>query len=70
MDQMIADVTDIPDAAAGDEAILIGRDGNEQITAENLAEWCGTISYEILLSAGSRVKREIICSEQDKGAES
>lgn len=57
MDQMMADVTDIEDVSAGDEAVLIGRDGNEQITAEDLAAWAGTISYEILLSVGSRVER-------------
>ena len=56
---MIADVTEIPEARASDEVILIGRDGEEQITAEDLAEWSGTISYEILLSCGSRVPREI-----------
>ena len=69
MDQMIADVTDIPDVKTGDEVILIGRDGNEKITAENLAEWSGTISYEILLSVGSRVKREIVHSVHEKGTE-
>ena len=57
MDQMMADVTDIDNVSAGDEAIMIGRDGNERITAEDLAQWAGTISYEILLSVGSRVDR-------------
>ena len=69
MDQMVADVTDIPDVKAGDEVILIGREGQEQITAEDLAKWSGTISYEILLSVGSRVKREIIHSACGKGEE-
>ena len=69
MDQMIADVTDIPDVKTGDEAILIGEDGTERITAEDLAEWSGTISYEILLSAGSRVIREIVHADGEKGAE-
>ena len=69
MDQMVADVTDIPDVKAGDEVILIGREGREQITAEDLAKWSGTISYEILLSVGSRVKREIIHSAHGKGDE-
>jgi alanine racemase len=68
MDQMVADVTEIPEARTGDEVVLIGRDGNEQITAEDLAEWSGTISYEILLSVGSRVEREIIDSGR-KGAD-
>ena len=65
MDQMIADVTDIPEARTGDQVVLIGRDGEEQITAEDLARWSGTISYEILLSVGSRVEREIIDSVRE-----
>ena len=69
MDQMVVDVTDIPDVQAGDEVILMGREGQEQITAEDLAKWSGTISYEILLSVGSRVKREIIHSAHGKGEE-
>ena len=60
MDQMMADVSDIPDVKAGDQAVLIGSDGEERITAEDIASWAGTISYEILLSAGSRVGREFI----------
>ena len=69
MDQMVADVTDIPDVKPGDDVILIGREGHEQITAEDLAKWSGTISYEILLSVGSRVKKEIIHSAYRKGDE-
>ena len=57
MDQMMADITDIEGVSAGDEAVLIGTDGDEEITAEDLASWAGTISYEILLSAGNRVER-------------
>lgn len=57
MDQMMADITGIERVSAGDEAIMIGRDGDEEITAEDLASWAGTISYEILLSVGSRVDR-------------
>ena len=57
MDQMIADVTGIPEAVPGDEVVLIGIDGEDRITAEDIARWSGTISYEILLSVGSRVDR-------------
>ena len=57
MDQMLADITDIPEAKEEDEVVLIGSDGSEQITAEDIAGWAGTISYEILLSVGSRVER-------------
>lgn len=55
MDQMMADVTDIPGAAPGDTAVLLGEDGGERITADELAGWSGTISYEILLAATCRV---------------
>ena len=57
MDQMMADVTEIPEADVGDEVTLMGRDGREEISAEDLARWSGTISYEVLLSCGSRVPR-------------
>ena len=57
MDQMMADITGIDDAAVGDEVFMLGRSGDAQITAEDIASWAGTISYEILLSAGSRVEK-------------
>lgn len=57
MDQMIVDITDIENVSVGEEAVLIGRDENEEISAEDIASWAGTISYEILLSVGSRVDR-------------
>ena len=57
MDQMMADVTDIPDVEAGDEVVLIGTSGTERIDAEDVARWADTISYEVLLSAGNRVNR-------------
>ncbi len=57
MDQMMVDVTDVPGVAVGDEAVLIGRQGNEQITADELANKANTISYEILLSFNERVPR-------------
>ena len=57
MDQMMADVTEIDGVTAGDEAVLIGKSGEEEITADDIAEWAGTISYEILLSTAGRVER-------------
>ena len=57
MDQMMADISHIDGVSPGDEAILIGGDGKARITAEDVASWAGTISYEILLSSGSRVER-------------
>ncbi|HSS92573.1 MAG TPA: alanine racemase C-terminal domain-containing protein, partial [Candidatus Dormibacteraeota bacterium] len=57
MDAITLDVTDIPGVQVGDVATLIGRDGEGRITAEEVAEWSGTISYEVLTSLGPRVER-------------
>ena len=57
MDQLMADVTHIPGVKAGDQVVLLGEQGGERITAEELASWAGTISYEVLLAPTSRVPR-------------
>jgi len=57
MDQIMVDVTDIPDVKPGNIAVLIGRQGNERISADELGVWAGTISYEVLLSITTRVPR-------------
>lgn len=57
MDLLTIDVTDLPDAAVGDEVILLGADGGERITAEELAALAGTISYEIFCRVSARVPR-------------
>lgn len=57
MDMTMVDVTDIPEVKPGHEAVLIGRQGNMQITAADLAAWLSTIPYEVLCSIGPRVIR-------------
>jgi alanine racemase len=57
MDMTMADVTDVPGVKAGDEAILIGRQGESEITVEEAARLAGTISYEILCGISGRVPR-------------
>jgi alanine racemase len=57
MDAITLDVTHIPGVSLGDAVTLIGRDGEQVITAEEVAEWSGTISYEVLTSIGPRVER-------------
>lgn len=57
MDQMLVDVTDIPDIRADDIAVIIGKSGNLEITAYNLAEKDGTITNELLSRLGSRLSR-------------
>jgi len=57
MDVTMVDVTDVADVALGDEVVLIGRQGGDEITAEEIAEKIGTISYEVLCTVGKRVPR-------------
>jgi alanine racemase len=57
MDLTIIDVTDVPGAEVGDEALLIGERGGLRISAEDLAEQIGTISYEIVTGISARVPR-------------
>ena len=57
MDQTVVDVTDIPKAKAGDDAILLGTQGGETISAEDHARWANTIPWEIFTSIAARVER-------------
>ncbi len=57
MDQFMADVTDIPNAGAGAEATLIGTDGMERITMEDIASLSGGFHYELACDIGKRVPR-------------
>ena len=57
MDQTIVDVTEIPDVAAGESAVLIGSQGECQITACDWAQAAGTITNEILSRLGGRLER-------------
>jgi alanine racemase len=54
------DVTDVPGVCEGDEVVLIGKQGNERITADDIAVKTGTIAYEVLCDIGSRVPRVYI----------
>jgi alanine racemase len=57
MDQLMVDVGHLPDVKQGDEVILLGRQGDEEITADELAGKLGTISYEVLCMISERVPR-------------
>lgn len=57
MDQMMIDVTEAPGAEIGAVVTLIGTDGNETITADDVAGICGTIGYEIVCGISKRVPR-------------
>jgi len=57
MDQFMVDVTNIPASKVGDEVVLIGKQGNEEIKATELADLIGTINYEITCGVSKRVPR-------------
>jgi alanine racemase len=57
MDALAADVTDIPAAQQWDEAVLQGMQGQEEISAHDIARWGGTVSYDILAGWRSRLPR-------------
>jgi len=57
MDQCIVDVSDIPGAAMGDTVTLVGRDGDAQITFDDLAQLADTVNYELVCLVGKRVDR-------------
>jgi alanine racemase len=47
MDQFVVEVTHIEDVTVGDEVVAIGKQGEERITPEEVADWADTINYEI-----------------------
>jgi alanine racemase len=57
MDLTTVDVTDIRNVQQGDEVVLLGRQGSGEISADEMAGWANTISYEIFTSIGARVPR-------------
>jgi alanine racemase len=59
MDQTMIDVTAIPNVRQGDEVILIGEQGDQRITAEDVAERLGTINYEVVSEILARVPRVV-----------
>jgi alanine racemase len=59
MDQIVVDCGDDNSVAVGDEVVLLGRQGDEEITASEWATLLGTISYEVLCGIGPRVPRVI-----------
>ena len=59
MDQTMINVSHIPNVRVGDEVVLIGRQGRDEISAEEVAEWLGTINYEVVSEILARVPRMV-----------
>ena len=60
MNIIMVDVTDIPDVELEDEVVLLGKQGNEEITADHLASLAGTINYEIVTRINPALERRVI----------
>ena len=60
MDMAMADVTDVPGVTLEDEVVLLGAQGSERITADELAELAQTIPYEIMLGFSARVPVRVV----------
>jgi alanine racemase len=57
MDQIMVDISHVPGARIGTEAVILGTQGKVSISADDLAKWANTISYEIICSLGNRLPR-------------
>ncbi len=60
MDQTMIDVTDIPDVRVGDEVVLIGKQGDAEIRAEEVAERLGANNYETVTTISARLERRYV----------
>ena len=65
MDQTMLDVTKIPGVQVGDVVTILGKDGNDQITATEMAEWIETINYEVVCGISKRVPRIYLDSTEE-----
>jgi alanine racemase len=59
MNLIMVDITDIEGVCLEDEVVLLGRDGDETITAEVMAGWAGTIGYEIVTRISPLLPRRV-----------
>ncbi|MBP1930034.1 alanine racemase [Ammoniphilus resinae] len=57
MDQLMVDVSSVPDCRLGDEVVLIGKQGNQEITVDEVADLLHTINYEVTCMISKRVPR-------------
>ena len=65
MDMLMLDVTDVPGAGPDSEVVLMGAQGRERISPDELAALAGTIPYEIMLGFSPRVRREFVPVEEN-----
>jgi len=69
MDALMVDITDIPEAQMWDEAVIMGRQGNEEITVHDIAKLKNSVSYEVLTSWRLRLRRKSVNGGQKAARE-
>ncbi len=67
MNLCMADITDCPDVAVGDTVVVMGSQGDQLILADEIADWMGTISYEVLCLFGNNNERRYVNRLEEKG---
>jgi alanine racemase len=60
MDALMVDITDIPEAQMWDEAVIMGRQGNEEITVHDIAKLKNSVSYDVLTAWRLRLRRKSV----------
>jgi alanine racemase len=60
MDALMVDITDIPEAQMWDEAVIMGRQGNEEITVRDMAKLKNSVSYDVLTNWRLRLRRKSV----------
>ena len=64
MDFTMIDVSDVADVMLGDEVVIMGRQGNACITADEIARKCGTINYEVTSSLTRRMPLQYVNTKE------
>jgi len=68
MDQLMVDVSSVPGVKIGDEAVVMGKQGAQEITAEEIAGRLGTINYEVICMISERVPRRYVMQQKNISA--
>jgi alanine racemase len=63
MDALMVDITDIPEAQMWDEAVLMGKQGSQEITVHDIAKLKNSVSYDVLTNWRLRLRRKTVNSE-------
>ena len=65
MNLTVVDVTDVPQVRPEDEVVLLGRSGDELLSADTVAAWTGTINYEVVTRISPLLPRRVVGSAPD-----